>query len=103
IVLAVAALGAGLHETRVRARAGLGDREGAAPLALAARDQILALLRLGAETQRISRMPDDRPERAGGLAELLAHQHLLEDRQALATVLARMIDAVETLLDDGIA
>src|SRR4029077_13734600 len=94
-------VGTGLDPARVRACAGLGDGEGAATLALAARDEVVAFLRLGAEAQGIGGVPNDRPERAGGLAEFLAHQHLLEDREALSAVLARMVDAVEAVLDDG--
>src|SRR5437588_289713 len=74
-----------------------------APFSLAARHEIVALLRRGAVAQREGGMPDHRPERAGRLAEPLADQGLLEDGEALAAILARMVDAVESVFDDGFA
>ena len=51
--------------------------------------------------QRHGGMPDDGPQRARGLAQLFVDQRLLHLRAALATDFARVIDAVQAVLDHG--
>ena len=51
--------------------------------------------------QRHGGVPDDGPQRARGLAQLFVDQRLLHLRAALAADFARVIDAVQAMLDHG--
>ena len=90
----------GGEDGRIRAGVLLRDRVTRAALAGDLGNQeALALLRR-AVLEHVGRAPDDVPKGIRRAAELLLRQHLLEQREALATPLLAHVDGVELGVDD---
>jgi hypothetical protein len=102
VVVTLALRGRGDHG-RIRPGPLLGDRIRVATFAAAGRPQIDVLLLLRGVAQGDRGPPGDVPQSVGGSAPLLLDQDLLEDPEAPAPVLDRMVHGIEPIFKNGLS